>query len=70
MSSADAKALALHKEKKGKIEIRSKVPLRTPGDLTLAYTPGVAAPCLEIQKDSSKSYDYTSRGNMVAVVTN
>lgn len=70
MSSTDAKALALHKEKKGKIEIRSKVPLRTPEDLTLAYTPGVAAPCLEIQKDSSKSYDYTSRGNMVAVVTN
>ncbi len=70
MSNVNEEALALHKEHAGKLEVSSKVPLASSKDLTLAYTPGVAAPCLEIQKDFSKIYDYTTKGNMVAVVTN
>ena len=70
MSNVNEEALALHKEHKGKLEVNSKVPLSTAKDLTLAYTPGVAAPCLEINKDFDKIYDYTNRGNLVAVVTN
>ncbi len=70
MADVNAEALALHKEHHGKLEVRSKVSLKTNKDLTLAYTPGVAAPCLEIQKDNDKIYDYTNRGNLVAVVTN
>ncbi len=70
MSNVNEEALALHKEHHGKLEVSSKVPLSSSKDLTLAYTPGVAAPCLEIQKDNSKIYDYTAKGNMVAVVTN
>ena len=62
--------MALHRENHGKLEVSSKVPLGSAKDLTLAYTPGVAAPCLEIEKDNDKIYDYTSKGNMVAVVTN
>ena len=63
------RSLALHYEKKGKIEMISTVPVNTAEDLSLAYTPGVAQPCLEIQKDLSKSYDLTRRWNTVAVVT-
>ncbi|MCR5833783.1 MAG: NAD-dependent malic enzyme [Selenomonadaceae bacterium] len=70
MANVDKEALALHKDKRGKLEVRSKVPLETAKDLTLAYTPGVAAPCLEIKDDFDKIYDYTNRGNLVAVVTN
>ena len=70
MANVDKEALALHKNNRGKIEVRSKVPLKTNKDLTLAYTPGVAAPCLEIKDDFDKIYDYTNRGNLVAVVTN
>ena len=70
MANVDKEALALHKINRGKIEVRSKVPLKTNKDLTLAYTPGVAAPCLEIKDDFDKIYDYTNRGNLVAVVTN
>ncbi len=62
-------ALRLHREWKGKIEIRAAVPVSTQDDLSLAYTPGVAAPCLEIQNDVSKSFDLTRRWNMAAVVT-
>src|SRR5438067_2706474 len=54
----------------GKIEIAPTKPCRTQRDLSLAYTPGVAAPCLEIQKDPTRCFDYTSRGNLVAVITN
>lgn len=64
------KALALHKEWRGKIEIKTRAPLDSREALALAYTPGVAAPCLEIQKDPSLSYEYTRRWNTVAVVTN
>jgi len=63
------RSLALHYEKKGKIEMISTVPVNSAEDLSLAYTPGVAQPCLEIQKDISKSYDLTRRWNTVAVVT-
>ena len=63
-------SLQLHQESQGKIEIMSKVPLRTQRDLTLAYSPGVAAPCLAIKDEPEKIYDYTSKSNLVAVVTN
>lgn len=62
-------SLRLHEEWKGKIEIANKVPVATKDDLSLAYTPGVAQPCLEIQKDVNKSYDLTGRSNMCLVVT-
>ena len=70
MSNVNEEAIALHKKFHGKLEVVSKVPLKTNYDLTLAYTPGVAAPCIEIAKDNDKIYDYTNRGNLVAVVTN
>jgi len=62
-------SLKLHYEWKGKFEITCRAPLNTREDLSLAYTPGVAQPCLEIQKDVNKSYDLTRRSNLVAVVT-
>ena len=62
-------SLRLHGEWKGKIEVISKVPVATKQDLSLAYTPGVAQPCLEINKDVNKSYDLTRRHNLCAVVT-
>ena len=62
-------SLALHYEKRGKIEVVSTVPVNSAEDLALAYTPGVAQPCLEIQKDPRKSYELTRRWNTVAVVT-
>ncbi len=63
------KALILHEEKKGKIAIQSKVPVNNRDDLSTAYTPGVAEPCRKIHKNPEDSYRYTSRGNMVAVVS-
>ena len=62
-------SLKKHAEWKGKIEVITKVPVKTKDDLSLAYTPGVAQPCLEIQKDVEKSYELTRRWNMCAVVT-
>jgi len=62
-------SLKLHEEWKGKIEVISKVPVKSKRDLSLAYTPGVAQPCLEIQKDVNLSYKYTRRWNLVAVIT-
>ena len=62
-------SLRLHGEWKGKIEMVTRVPVKTKDDLSLAYTPGVAQPCLEIQKDPSKSYELTRRWNMAAVIT-
>ncbi|HIW83865.1 MAG TPA: NAD-dependent malic enzyme [Candidatus Dorea gallistercoris] len=62
-------SLRLHEEWKGKIEVKATVPVKTKEDLSLAYTPGVAQPCLEIQKDVSKSYDLTRRHNLCLVVT-
>lgn len=62
-------ALQLHKENKGKLAVCSKIVLETREDLSTAYTPGVAAPCLEIKKDRAAAYTYTAKGNLVAVVT-
>jgi malate dehydrogenase (oxaloacetate-decarboxylating) len=62
-------ALAFHKAGKGKIAIHSKVPCCTKQDLSLAYTPGVAEPCREIEKNPDDVYEYTAKGNIVAVVT-
>ena len=62
-------ALRLHAEWKGKLDVNPKMEINTKDDLSLAYTPGVAAPCLEIEKDINKSYELTGRGNLVAVVT-
>ncbi|HAV20353.1 MAG TPA: NAD-dependent malic enzyme [Firmicutes bacterium] len=63
-------ALELHRTHRGKIEVISKVPVLNKHDLSLAYTPGVAEPCKEIHADPDKVYEYTAKGNMVAVVTN
>lgn len=62
-------SLKKHYEWNGKIEVICRAPLKTKDDLSLAYTPGVAQPCLEIQKDINKSYDLTRRSNLVAVIT-
>ena len=62
-------ALKQHEEWNGKIEVISRVKVSTPEELSVAYTPGVAEPCLEISKDVDLSYKYTRRGNMVAVIT-
>ncbi|MBE6593236.1 MAG: NAD-dependent malic enzyme, partial [Ruminococcaceae bacterium] len=62
-------SLKKHYEWNGKIEIISRCPINNRQDLSLAYTPGVAEPCLEIQKDINKSYELTRRNNLVAVVT-
>ena len=62
-------SLRLHAQWKGKIEVVTKVPVATKEDLSLAYTPGVAQPCLEIQKDVNKSYELTRRHNLCAVIT-
>lgn len=64
-----AESLRLHKEWGGKIEVISRVPVKTKGELSLAYTPGVAQPCLEIQKDIDRSYELTRRWNLCAVIT-
>lgn len=62
-------ALKKHYEWQGKIEVVSRAPINSKEDLSLAYTPGVAAPCLEIEKDPAKSYELTRRHNLVAVIT-
>ena len=62
-------SLRLHEEWKGKIEVIATVPVASKDDLSLAYTPGVAQPCLEIQKDIGKSYELTRRHNLCAVIT-
>jgi malate dehydrogenase (oxaloacetate-decarboxylating) len=71
MSKKDYAALSIeaHKKARGKISIESKMPLDTKDDLSIAYTPGVAEPCREIDKDVEKAYDYTAKGNLVAVVS-
>lgn len=67
----DKKQLAIekHKEWKGKIEVISRAPITNREELSLAYTPGVAEPCLLIAEDEEKAYDYTRKGNLVAVIT-
>lgn len=63
------KAIQAHAQWKGKIEVTCRVPVTNKEELSIAYTPGVAEPCLEIRKDVNKSYEYTRRHNLVAVVT-
>ena len=64
-------ALNYHKKNRpGKIEVIPTKPHNTQYDLSLAYTPGVAQPCLEIEKDKDNAYKYTSKGNLVAVISN
>src|SRR5471032_3132678 len=71
MGDLDGDSLIMHRSgRPGKIEIIASKPLVTQRDLALAYSPGVAAPCLEIEKDPSTAYDYTIRGNLVAVISN
>src|SRR6516164_1378246 len=70
-STTDQEARLFHAQgRPGKIEIRPTKPLTTQRDLSLAYSPGVAVPCLRIAKDPSLAYDYTAKGNMVAVISN
>ena len=64
------KALEMHEAHKGKIEVVSKVPVKTREDLSTAYTPGVAEPCREIAKDPAAAYTYTAKGNLLAGVSN
>lgn len=69
MSTLRDEALKMHKENQGKLGVYSKVPVRDAKDLSLAYSPGVAEPCLDIHEDESKVYDYTMKGNLVAVIS-
>ena len=71
ITNFDQEALDYHsKGKPGKLEVNSSKPCATEKDLSLAYSPGVAAPCKEIAKDPDKVYDYTNKGNLVAVISN
>ncbi|RLQ91383.1 malic enzyme-like NAD(P)-binding protein [Planomicrobium sp. Y74] len=70
MTKLRQEALQMHREHQGKLEIVSKVALRNEYDLSLAYSPGVAEPCKEIEQDKTAAYDYTMKGNTVAVLTN
>jgi malate dehydrogenase (oxaloacetate-decarboxylating) len=63
------KALEEHRKHKGKLEVKSKVPLKDKEDLSIYYTPGVAEPCKQIAKNPSEAYDYTWKNNSVAVVS-
>ncbi len=69
MSTLREEALQIHKENKGKLESTSKVPVRNAKDLSLAYSPGVAEPCKAIHEDPETVFEYTMKGNMVAVVS-
>ena len=67
--NVNEKSLQKHYEWNGKIEIVTRCPINTKEDLSLAYTPGVAAPCLEIKENPEKSYELTRKNNLVAVIT-
>lgn len=69
MEDLKTKSLTLHKKYQGKLSVNSKVPMETAEDLSVYYSPGVAEPCKEIAKDKEKVYEYTMKGNLVAVVT-
>ncbi|MGB0844350.1 MAG: malic enzyme-like NAD(P)-binding protein, partial [Alphaproteobacteria bacterium] len=70
-SALDMEALAMHKSgRPGKLEVRATKPLTSQRDLSLAYSPGVAAPCLEIQANPDLAYDYTAKSNLVAIISN
>ena len=65
----NAEALEMHAKNHGKLEVRCKVPLENGHDLSIAYTPGVAEPCRKIKENPDLSFEYTCRGNMVAVIS-
>jgi len=69
MDDVKQRSIKLHEEKRGKLEVKSKVPVNSMEDMTLAYTPGVAEPCLRIADDKSLAYKYTNKWNSVAVIT-
>ena len=69
MTDKKETALRKHREWKGKIEVTLRAPLENKEDLSIAYTPGVAEPCMEINRDESLAYEYTRKGNLVAVIT-
>jgi malate dehydrogenase (oxaloacetate-decarboxylating) len=69
MSNLRDEALKMHKDHQGKLGVYSKVQVGNAKDLSLAYSPGVAEPCMEIYKDDNKVYDYTAKGNLVAIVS-
>lgn len=69
MSTLREEALHLHRVNQGKLESKAKVPVQNARDLSLAYSPGVAEPCKAIFDDQQKVFDYTMKGNMVAVVS-
>ncbi|MGN0819578.1 MAG: NADP-dependent malic enzyme [Christensenellaceae bacterium] len=69
MNDIKEQALSLHEKNNGKLEIKSKVAIKEAKDLSIAYTPGVAYPCLEIKEDKSLAYKYTTKANMVCVLT-
>lgn len=69
MNTIKKRSLALHEKHKGKISVESKVSIKTSDDLSLAYSPGVAEPCLKILENKENIYKYTSKGNMVAVIS-
>ena len=71
MSISKQDALDFHRSgRKGKVEVVPSKPCATARDLSLAYTPGVAEPCREIERDSELAYEYTAKGNLVAVISN
>ena len=70
MSTLRDETLKMHKENQGKLSVHSKVPLRNAKDLSLAYSPGVAEPCMDIYEDERRVYDYTMKGNLVAAISN
>jgi len=69
MSTLQEQSLLLHQQLRGKITQENKVPVNTYDDLKLLYSPGVAAPCVAIQKDPELAYDYTRKGNTIAVIS-
>ena len=70
-TTKEVEALLFHSQgQPGKVAMHAIKPLNTQRDLALAYSPGVAIPCLEIQKNPETAYDYTSKGNYVAVISN
>lgn len=70
MTNLKAKALKMHKDNQGKLAVEAKVKVENSEDLSLAYSPGVAEPCLKIEENKDEAYTYTMKGNMVGVVTN
>ncbi|MEW9674461.1 NAD-dependent malic enzyme, partial [Ammoniphilus sp. 3BR4] len=69
MSILRMESLKLHQEYQGKLSVQGKVPVNNAKDLSLAYSPGVAEPCMEIFRDPQRVYDYTMKGNLVGVIS-